>query len=133
MLLQTLTRKLSSRPKGTIAAFGIFFAAVILAVFLADLRTRYLTTIDASKHSALNYAEVLAEHTALTFEAVDRSLRQVQLIRADLQAALATPGADEASLRHAANDALRRIRKDLAGAGGDPVGQQLRRHRSLFP
>jgi diguanylate cyclase (GGDEF)-like protein/PAS domain S-box-containing protein len=111
MLLQTLTRKLSSRPKGTIAAFGIFFAAVILAVFLADLRTRYLTAIDASKHSALNYAEVLAEHTALTFEAVDRSLRQVQLIRADLQAALATPGADEAALRHAANDALRRIRK----------------------
>jgi hypothetical protein len=34
MLLQTITRKLSSRPKGTIAAFGIFFSMVIVTAFL---------------------------------------------------------------------------------------------------
>jgi hypothetical protein len=39
---------------------------------------------------------VLAQQTALTFEATDRSLRQVQLIRADLGTALAMPGADAA-------------------------------------
>src|SRR5271157_1393851 len=94
MLLQTITRKLSSRPKGTIAAFGIFFSMVIVAAFLVGLRVRYVTEIDAAKHSARNYAEILAEHTALTFEAVDRSLRQVELIHADLQAALAASRAD---------------------------------------
>jgi diguanylate cyclase (GGDEF)-like protein/PAS domain S-box-containing protein len=110
-LRRAAARKLSRRPKGTIAAFGIFFAVAISAVFLADLHARYLATIDASEHSARNYAEVLAEHTALTFEAVDRSLRQVQLIRADLLTALAVPGADQAALRRAANDALRHLQK----------------------
>jgi len=110
-LLRAAARKLSSRPKGTIAAFGIFFAVAISAVFLADLHARYLATIDASEHSARNYAEVLAAHTALTFEAVDRSLRQVQLIRADLLAALAAPGADRPALRRAANEALRHLQK----------------------
>ena len=55
--------------------------------------------------------QILAEHTALTFEAVDRALRQAQLIHTDLDAALAMPGADEASLRRGANDALRRLQK----------------------
>jgi hypothetical protein len=111
MLLQTIARKLSSRPNGAIAAFGIFFAVAIFGVFLADLHARYRAEIDHAAHSARDYAEILAEHTALTFEAVDRALRQAQLIRTDLQARLAVPGADEASSRRDANDALRRLQK----------------------
>jgi diguanylate cyclase (GGDEF)-like protein/PAS domain S-box-containing protein len=110
-LVQAFTRKLSGHPKGTIAAFGIFFAVAILLVFLADLRARYRAEINLAEHSALNYAKILAEHTALTFEAVDRSLRQAQLIRANLEAALAAPGADEAALRRGANDALRHLQR----------------------
>jgi diguanylate cyclase (GGDEF)-like protein/PAS domain S-box-containing protein len=110
-LVQAFTRKLSGHPKGTIAAFGIFFAVAILLVFLADLRARYRAEINLAEHSALNYAKILAEHTALTFEAVDRSLRQAQLIRANLEAALAAPGADEAAQRRGANDALRHLQR----------------------
>jgi hypothetical protein len=110
-LLQTIAGKLSSRPNGAVAAFGIFFAVAILVVFLADLRARYRAEINLAAHSARDYADILAEHTALTFEAVDRALRQAELIRADLQAALAAPGADQALLRRDANDALRRLRK----------------------
>jgi diguanylate cyclase (GGDEF)-like protein len=110
-LLRAITRTLSSHPKGSIAAFGIFFAVVIVAVFLADLRARYRAEVNLAAHSAHNYAEVLAEHTALTFEAVDRSLRQAQLIRADLLAALAAPGADAASLRRQANEALNHLQQ----------------------
>jgi len=110
-LRQTIARKLASRPKSAIAAFGIFFAVAIAAVFVADLHARYRAEINLAAQSARNYAQILAEHTALTFEAVDRALRQAQLIRADLQAALAVPGADEASLRRGANDALRRLQK----------------------
>ena len=83
-LRQTIARKLASRPKSAIAAFGIFFAVAIAAVFVADLSARYRAEINLASQSARNYAQILAEHTALTFEAVDRALRQAQLIRADL-------------------------------------------------
>jgi hypothetical protein len=59
--LQAITRKLSSHPKGAIAAFGVFFAVAIVVFFLADLRARYVAAIDASKHSARNYADVLGQ------------------------------------------------------------------------
>jgi diguanylate cyclase (GGDEF)-like protein len=104
-------RKLSGRPKATIAALGIFFAVAIAFLFLADLRARYRAEIDHASHSAQNYAEVLAQQTALTFEATDRSLRQVQLISAHLGAALALPGADSAELHRRANEALSQIQK----------------------
>ena len=68
-------RRLAGRPKATIGALGIFFAVAIALLFLADLRARYRAEIDQARHSAQNYAEVLAQQTALTFEAVDRSLR----------------------------------------------------------
>jgi diguanylate cyclase (GGDEF)-like protein len=104
-------RKLLGRPKATIGALGIFFAVAIALLFLADLRARYRAEIAQAAHSAQNYADVLAQHTALTFEAIDRSLRQVQLIRADLEAAQALPGADEVALRHRADEALSQIQK----------------------
>ena len=110
-LRQAIARRLESRPKSAIAAFGIFFAVAIAAVFVADLHARYRAEINLASQSARNYAQILAEHTALTFEAVDRALRQAQLIRADLQVALAVPGADETSLRRGANEALRRLQK----------------------
>ncbi len=111
MLVQSAARRLSSRPKLTIAAFGLFFAATIAVIFLADLQTRYRAEIDVAAHTAQNYADVLAQYTALTFEAVDRSIRQTQLIRADLKAALAAPGADDALLRRRANETLNQLQK----------------------
>jgi hypothetical protein len=81
-------RRLAGRPKFTIGALGIFFALAIALLFLADLRARYRAEIDHASHSAQNYADVLAQHTALTFEAIDRSLREVELIRADLETVL---------------------------------------------
>jgi diguanylate cyclase (GGDEF)-like protein/PAS domain S-box-containing protein len=110
-LVHAIARRLSSRPRLVIAAFGIFFAAAIIAVFLADLRARYRSEITLAEHTARNYADILAEHTALTFAAADRSLHQAQLIRADLLAALAAPGADETALRRRANEALSQVQQ----------------------
>ncbi|MBV9970416.1 MAG: hypothetical protein JO228_10555, partial [Xanthobacteraceae bacterium] len=104
-------RKLAGRPKATIGTLGILFAVAIALLFLADLRARYLAEIDHARHSAQNYAEVLAQQTALTFEAVDRALRETQLIRAELEIALAMPGADAMALRRRANDALNQVQK----------------------
>ena len=109
-LLQAIAGKLSSRPKGGIAAFGVFFAVAILVVFLADLRARYRAEINLAAHSARDHAEILAEYTALTFEAVDRALRQAQLIRAMGRDLL------RSSEREAKPDAarLRQLRSDLS-------------------
>jgi diguanylate cyclase (GGDEF)-like protein len=104
-------RRLAGRPKATIGALGIFFGVAIALLFLADLRARYRAEIDQARHSAQNYAEVLAQQTALTFEAIDRSLRQAELIRADLEAALAMPGADEVALHRRADEALGQVQK----------------------
>jgi diguanylate cyclase (GGDEF)-like protein/PAS domain S-box-containing protein len=104
-------RRLAGRPKVTIGALGIFFAVAIALLFVADLRARYRAEIDLARHSAQNYAEVLAQQTALTFEAIDRSLREAELIRADLRTALAMPGADEAALHRHADEALSQIQK----------------------
>jgi diguanylate cyclase (GGDEF)-like protein/PAS domain S-box-containing protein len=110
-LPHAIARRLSSRPKLAIAAFGVFFAAAIMVVFLADLRARYYSEITLAEHTARNYADILAEHTALTFAAADRALHQAQLIRADLQAALALPGADETALQRRAGEALVQLQR----------------------
>jgi diguanylate cyclase (GGDEF)-like protein/PAS domain S-box-containing protein len=104
-------RTLSGRPKATMGALGIFFAVAIALLFLADLRARYRAEIAQAALNAQNYADVLAQHTALTFEAIDRSLRQVQLIRADLEAAQAAPGADPTALHRRGDEALSQIQK----------------------
>jgi PAS domain S-box-containing protein len=126
-LLHAITRRLSSRPRFVIAAFGIFFAAAIMAVFLADLRARYHSEITLAEHTARNFADILAEHTVLTFAAADRALHQATLIRVDLQAALTLPGADEAALRRRAGEALVQLQRSSlvlmaigwTNAGGD--------------
>jgi hypothetical protein len=134
-LRQAITRTLSSRPKVTIAAFGISFVALIAVSFLADLQARYHAAINLATRTARNYAEVLAEDTALTFEAVDRSLRQAQFIRRDLEAALAAPGADEASLRRGANDALKHLQQTslvLVAIGWTNVSGEVEAHSYML-
>ena len=47
---------------------GIAIAVAILVLFSIDLRFRYDNAIEQGKKNALNFAEILSEHTALTFE-----------------------------------------------------------------
>jgi PAS domain S-box-containing protein len=53
----------------------------ISGLFLVDLYGRYETTIQDTKRSALSFADVLAEHTARTFEAIELTLRAADTIR----------------------------------------------------
>ncbi|MDB5515095.1 MAG: hypothetical protein JWQ17_1853, partial [Tardiphaga sp.] len=83
-----------------IAALGVFFAALIIVVFLVDLQARYRAVLSEAKREALNIAEILAEHTALTFEGIDRTLLEAERIREDSVAGkYATPYAADAALR----------------------------------
>jgi diguanylate cyclase (GGDEF)-like protein/PAS domain S-box-containing protein len=97
-------QKLVNNPNCTATAVSTFFIAAIVVSYAFDLQSRYHTAIDNAQRSARSFAEVLAEHTARTFEAVDRTLRQAELIRQN------NPAADPASA-HTAREALRHLQQ----------------------
>jgi diguanylate cyclase (GGDEF)-like protein len=102
-------RKLTGCPNCTLAAFGVVFAGLIVVLFLVDLQARYRDAIAGAKQVTRNYADVLAEHTARTFEGVDRVLRAAEIIRRDAQerAVLLSAGPDAAKHVHHALQQLR--------------------------
>lgn len=64
--------------------------AGILALFAADLYARYHTAIEDAKQSVQSFADVLAEHTSRTFEAIDLTLRAANTIRRSMEPPMAT-------------------------------------------
>jgi len=79
--MRAVIQRLTRCPSCALAAFGVFFAVAIVALFLADLQNRYRAAIQDAEQSARSFSEVLAEHTARTFEAVDHTLREAEIIR----------------------------------------------------
>jgi diguanylate cyclase (GGDEF)-like protein len=79
--MTAVVTRLVRSPTRTMTAFGALFAVVIVGAFLLDLWMRHRAAIDAAEESARNYSEVLAEHTARTFEGVDRVLAEAAAIR----------------------------------------------------
>ncbi len=102
---------LTSCPRCTIASVGGCFVVLIVTLFGVDLRNRYTTAIEQAKQSTSNYAEVLAEHTARAFEAVDRALREAELIRLNLATRYGDDAAGEVARRQVANEALHHLQQ----------------------
>jgi len=101
----------------TFAALIIGGRAILLCV---DLTTRYHEMLAGAEQSAMSYAEVLAEHTARTFEAVDRTLRQAELIHRDAAAGRYASGeAVHQALRHLQQTSPMLIAVGWADAAGD--------------
>ena len=95
-----MTRSLARSPGSSLAALGVLLSAAIVVLFLTDLQTRYWDRIAAAKIDAQSFAKILAEHTALTFEDVDRVLFQAEAIRRNsLTGKLTDPGLANAALR----------------------------------
>ena len=102
------------------AALGVLFSALIVVLFLADLRTRYRNAIDEAKNEALYNAAILSDNTALTFETVDRILREAELIRlGGLSGNYPTPDAMNAALRHLAQTSSIVVAIGWANTSGD--------------
>src|SRR5690349_4265690 len=76
-------RYLMRCPNCMLAAFGVVFAGLIVVLFLVDLNLRYRDAITGAEQQARNYADVLAQHSARTFEGVDRAMRVAEIIRRD--------------------------------------------------
>jgi len=79
--MRQVQRKLVRSPAFSQAVLGVFFAALIVLLFLVDLQFRYDDAIAQGKTTALNFAKILAEHAALTFDGVERTLREAEKIR----------------------------------------------------
>ena len=79
---------------------GLFFATSIILLFSMDLRFRYQNAVVQGEKTALEFAEVLAEHTALTFDSVERTLREAEKVRKDtLEGKYGTSDDTNAALR----------------------------------
>jgi PAS domain S-box-containing protein len=100
----TLGRRLSrlaARPGSPVAIFSVLVTVAMVSLFLADLHNRYRAAIRNAERSSQSSAEVLAEHTARTFEIVDRTLLEAERIRQDALAGLFhAPEAVGDALRH---------------------------------
>jgi diguanylate cyclase (GGDEF)-like protein len=112
-------RKLVPSPGWSLAGLGLVFSAATIVLFLTDLETRYRDRIAGAKTDAQSFATVLAAHTALIFEDVDRVLLEAAAIRAKYT----EPGA--------ANGALRQLQKSssvLVAVGWTDASGQLIAH-----
>jgi len=85
-LARAIGKFLAGRPNHLLVAFAAVIILARGAMLIADLDARYHGAISAAEQSARSFAEVLAEHTARTFEAVDRTLGEVEAIRRDVKA-----------------------------------------------
>src|SRR5262245_2675324 len=85
-LARTIGRYLSGRPNRVLVAFAAFIIIGRGTMLGFDLEARYHAALAAAEQSARSFAQVLAEHTARTFEAVDRTIGTVELIRRDAEA-----------------------------------------------
>jgi PAS domain S-box-containing protein len=92
--------------RSSLALWGLCAAIVagISALVFTEAAVRYSSTLSAAEQSAQSYADILAEHTARTLEAIDRSLFAAQSIRRDYRAG-------RLPTLEAANQALRGIQQ----------------------
>jgi diguanylate cyclase (GGDEF)-like protein len=82
---------------------GFLIGLTIAVLFLVDVQVRYTAAIEAAEKDTLNYADILAEHTALTFGTIDRALHEAEGIRQNsLQGLYPEPDAVHWALRHVA-------------------------------
>jgi len=76
--MRGIYRWLAGSPGSPLAAIGVLLSVATVVLFLADLQARYWDRIASAKTDAQSFAKILAEHTALTFEDVDRVLRHLK-------------------------------------------------------
>ena len=98
--MRGIYRRLAQSPGSSLTALGVLLSAATVVLFLTDLQTRYWDRIASAKTDVQSFAKILAEHTALTFEDVDRVLLEAEAIRRNsLSGKYADPGAANAALR----------------------------------
>jgi len=96
--------KLRDCPSCSLGAAVLFLSVTIVTWFAVDLQNRYEGALEDGSRTARRYAGVLAEHTARTFEGVERALNEAEQIRRLYDSGLLGTAND-------AHDALRRVKQ----------------------
>jgi len=110
-------------PGAPIAALGALLCVSTVVLFLTDLKTRYQDRIAAAKTDAQSFARILAEHTALTFEEVDRALLHAEAVRKSyLSGKFPDIGMANAALRQMQKDSSVLVAVGWTDASGEVIG-----------
>jgi len=100
LAMQEIYRKLTRSPGASIAALGVLLSISTVLLFLTDLQARYWDRVATAKTDAQSFAKILAEHTALTFDEIDKGLLEAEAIRrSSLGGQYNAPGSLNAALR----------------------------------
>jgi signal transduction histidine kinase/DNA-binding NarL/FixJ family response regulator len=97
--IRSAWRTRQQRRAFALALVGGGSVAVYAFLYVVQLNFRIDSAVTNAKQSAQNLADVLAEHTARTFEALDRTLHEAAIIWRDQQIAQ-NPEAARAALLH---------------------------------
>src|ERR1700742_3707256 len=76
------------RPNRLLWTICVLLATGSSLLFVVDLHTRQRAALDETERFAQSFADVLAEHAARTFEAIERTWRAAEAIREQRQAGL---------------------------------------------
>jgi hypothetical protein len=116
-------RRLAHSPGSSLTALGVLLSLAAVVLFVIGAQARYADRIAAAKSDALSFANILAEHTVLTFEDVDRSLHRAEVIRGENLAGRYKSTAANAALRQ-----LQRSSSVLLGIGWTDASGQVVAH-----
>jgi diguanylate cyclase (GGDEF)-like protein len=120
--MQGIHRKLARSPASSLTALGVVLSVATIVLFLTDLQARYQDRIATAKTDAQSFARILAEHTALTFEDVDRALLEAAAIRRNsLAGKYSDPGAVNAALRQLKKGSPILVAVGWTDASGQPI------------
>ena len=130
--MQGIYRRLARSPGSSLLALGGLISLAVVSLFLADLQTRYWDRIASAKKEARSFADVLAEDTALTFEDIDRVLRQAESVRNSSRTVLFDAAAANAALRRLQESSSILVGIGWTDASGEVIanslGDKLPRH-----
>ena len=76
----------TKRPSLSLWVLGFGISLSLVALFAIELRSQYKAAIENAENTSQSFSDVLAEHTARTFEAIDRTLQVVESLRGDVVA-----------------------------------------------
>ena len=94
---------LATHPKFALWLASGAIIVALTSMFAFELRSRYIVAISDAEKVSQSFADVLAEHTARTFEAIERTMRVAESIHNDVVAGRLGP--------QVANQALRGLQK----------------------
>jgi diguanylate cyclase (GGDEF)-like protein len=121
--MREMYRRLAHSPGSSLTALGVLLSLAAVVLFVIGAQARYADRIAAAKSDALSFANILAEHTVLTFEDVDRSLHRAEVIRGENLAGRYKSTAANAALRQ-----LQRSSSVLLGIGWTDASGQVVAH-----